>query len=94
MTLLDPMDSLIGVSHYLDCNSTTTSLSHLRWEREGGDQRFPTEDIPGIGLRLDFAPRTGQDLRPIVSSDLGVYVCVDTTTDERLSVTVTDGTYV
>lgn len=80
------------VYHFFDCNSTSTIPTKLVWERENGNQRFPTETSSGTVLRLDMAPTTGQDLRPVMSSDLGVYVCRDSTTDERLAVKVLGGT--
>ena len=79
------------VYHFFDCNSTTASPGNLVWERENGNQRFPTEISSGAVLRLDMAPTTGSDLRPVMSSDLGVYVCRDITADERVAVNILGG---
>ncbi len=81
------------VYHFFDCNSTTTSPVNLVWERgDGENQRFPTSISSGAVLRLDMAPTTGKDLRPVMSSDLGVYVCRDVTTNETLSLKIFGGT--
>lgn len=91
VTLLNTMET--GISHYLDCISNTTSPGNLRWARQGGGLRFTPTVLDDRKLRLDFAPKTGQDVNPIMSSDLGVYVCEDTTTDESVSVTIVEGMY-
>ena len=83
-----------GVSHFLDCNSTSSGPRDLSWEKEGGALRFTPTVVGGTSLRLDFAPKMGQDVPPIMSSDLGVYACVNTATGERESVILNEGEYI
>lgn len=80
------------VYHFFDCNSTTTSPISLAWEREDGIQRFPTR-VSGSVLRLDMAPTVGPDPRPVMSSDVGVYICRNTAGTESISVKIVAGMY-
>ena len=88
VTLINPSDT--SSTHFLDCTSPSTPPGQLRWEREEGTHRFDTYASPDLtSLRLDLAPKSG----PFTSADLGVYICVDTATGERQSVTIADGMY-
>lgn len=83
------------LSHLFDC-ATNGSTSDLMWEKDEGDQRFPTS-LTSITFqenrinvrRMNMGPMT--NMMPVDYDDVGVYTCVNSRTGERMSVNITGG---
>ena len=75
-------------TYFFDCTTTFNNGNALTWTYLGGDNRFEVEGIPGReqeGVRL-VAER-------ISANDLGVYTCLDTSTNISNSITITQGRF-
>lgn len=69
-------------SHFFECDTSEGIPQHLQWESKG--RSFPTEiTTDRMNLRLDLADVTNEDS--------GVYTCVNTITNESLSINITGG---
>ena len=86
----------IEAIHFIDCVTSESSNNNLRWTKNEGSRRFPTEAVTysyqGMitrALRLQFTPRNGP---PAGYGDVGGYTCSDIVTGERTSIHIAGGT--
>ncbi len=87
------------ISNFFDCHTTQGSPEDLRWTKEEGTQRFPTDsadllidDVTRRVLRMDLAPTTGGGMAA-GNADTGVYICTNTAAapPQSVSVNITGG---
>lgn len=67
---------------FMDCISSTTHPDNLRWEKDGKIENSIVEN--SNARRLDLASAE-------TAEDLGIFVCFDTETHERLPINITAG---
>ena len=75
-------------TYYFDCTTTLNNGNALTWTYQGGVNRFEVEGIPGReqeGVRMAAGG--------ISANDLGVYTCLDTSTNINVSITITQGRF-
>ena len=75
-------------TYFFDCTTTLNNSNALTWTYQGGDNRFEVESIPTReqeGVRMDVGT--------ISANDLGVYTCLDTSTNTSNSITITQGRF-
>lgn len=85
------------ISHFFDCYTSVGSVNDLRWSREEGTQRFPTtvvgpfviDGVSRMLLRLNLAPIEGGVIRPVMNSDVGIYIC--SSPEQSVSINITGG---
>ena len=76
-----------SVYHSIECLSFHGN-DNLVWERENGSQRFPTHPVED-GLLLNMSAGG----LPVGTSDLGIYICRDTSRGDRITLNITGGLY-
>lgn len=72
----------IRIRQFLDCNKTQTDVSNLQWRKDNAETRFDVQ-FTSNSIRLNLSTAR--------YSDEGIYECIDTVTQEIVSVNVTGG---
>lgn len=79
------LESEVRPTYFFDCNTTVNNGTGITWIHQNEEFRFRVEAIPSStnGKRLTASG--------ITANDLGVYICLDTYSNTRVSVNITQG---
>ena len=79
------LESEMRPTYFFDCNTTENNGTGITWTRQSGELHFRVEAIPSRtnGKRLTASG--------IAANDLGTYICLDTYSNTRVSINITQG---